>query len=105
MNTEQALLTLASSTSDAVRDVLAALAPGEVLQRGTRVNSSGSRAADEIPVPAVVSSISYVDGVEGGNLLVMPVDAARRLAAAMAGEPAPEDGGAELTELRAVRGR
>ena len=99
MNTEQALLTLASSTSDAVRDVLAALAPGEVLQRGTRVNSSGSRAADEIPVPAVVSSISYVDGVEGGNLLVMPVDAARRLAAAMAGEPAPEDGDAELTEL------
>ena len=99
MNTEQALLTLASSTSDAVRDVLAALAPGEVLQRGTRVNSSGSRAADEISVPAVVSSIAYVDGVEGGNLLVMPVEAARRLAAAMAGEPAPEADDAELTEL------
>jgi flagellar motor switch protein FliN len=100
VNTEQALLTLASATSDAVRDALAALAPGEVMQRGTRVNSSASRAADEIAVPAVVASIGYIDGIDGGNLLLMPVDAARRLAATMAGEPAPEDGDAELTEMQ-----
>jgi flagellar motor switch protein FliN/FliY len=99
VNTEQALLTLASTTSDAVRDALGALAPGEVLQRGTRVNSAASRATDEIAVPAVVASIAYVDGIEGGNLLLMPVDAARRLAAAMAGQPAPEDSDAELTEM------
>ncbi len=99
MNTEQALLTLASTTSDAVRDALAALAPGEVLQRGTRVNSAAARATDEIAVPAVVASIAYVDGIEGGNLLLMPVGAARRLAAAMAGQPAPEDSDAELTEM------
>ncbi len=99
MNTEQALLTLATTTSDAVRDALGALAPGEVLQRGTRVNSAAARATDNIAVPAVVASIAYIDGIEGGNLLLMPVDAARRLAAAMAGEPAPEDGDAELSEL------
>ena len=99
MNTEQALLTLASTTSDAVRDALAALAPGEVLQRGTRVNSAAARATDEIAVPAVVASIAYVDGIEGGNLLLMPVGAARRLAAAMAGQPAPEDSDADLTEM------
>jgi flagellar motor switch protein FliN/FliY len=99
VNTEQALLTLASTTSDAVRDALAALAPGEVLQRGTRVNSAASRATDEIAVPAVVASIAYVDGIEGGNLLLMPVSAARRLAAAMAGQPAPEDSDADLTEM------
>jgi flagellar motor switch protein FliN len=99
MNTEQALLTLASTTSDAVRDALGALAPGEVLQRGTRVNSAAARATDEIAVPAVVASIAYVDGIEGGNLLLMPVAAARRLAAAMAGQPAPEDSDAELTEM------
>ncbi len=99
MNTEQALLTLASTTSDAVRDALAALAPGEVLQRGTRVNSAASRATDEIAVPAVVASIAYVDGIEGGNLLLMPVAAARRLAAAMAGQTAPEDSDADLTEM------
>ena len=99
MNTEQALLTLASTTSDAVRDALGALAPGAVLQRGTRVNSAAARATDEIAVPAVVSSIAYVDGIEGGNLLLMPVAAARRLAAAMAGQPAPEDSDAELTEM------
>ena len=99
MNTEQALLTLASTTSDAVRDALGALAPGEVLQRGTRVNSAAARATDEIAVPAVVASISYVDGIEGGNLLLMPVAAARRLAAAMAGQTAPEDSDADLTEM------
>jgi flagellar motor switch protein FliN/FliY len=99
VNTEQALLTLASTTSDAVRDALGALAPGEVLQRGTRVNSAASRATDEIAVPAVVASIAYVDGIEGGNLLLMPVAAARRLAAAMAGQTAPEDSDADLTEM------
>jgi flagellar motor switch protein FliN/FliY len=99
VNTEQALLTLASTTSDAVRDALGALAPGEVLQRGTRVNSAASRATDEITVPAVVASIAYVDGIEGGNLLLMPVAAARRLAAAMAGQTAPEDSEADLTEM------
>ena len=99
MNTEQALLTLACTTSDAVRDALGALAPGEVLQRGTRVNSAASRATDEIAVPAVVASIAYVDGIEGGNLLLMPVTAARRLAAAMAGQTAPEDSDADLTEM------
>ena len=99
MNTEQALLTLASTTSDAVRDALGALAPGEVLQRGTRVNSAASRATDEIAVPAVVASIAYVDGIEGGNLLLMPVAAARRLAAAMAGQTASEDSDADLTEM------
>jgi flagellar motor switch protein FliN len=99
VNTEQALLTLASTTSDAVRDALGALAPGEVLQRGTRVNSAASRATDEIAVPAVVASIAYVDGIDGGNLLLMPVAAARRLAAAMAGQTAPEVGDAELTDM------
>jgi flagellar motor switch protein FliN/FliY len=99
VNTEQALLTLASTTSDAVRDALGALAPGEVLQRGTRVNSAASRATDEIAVPAVVASIAYVDGIEGGNLLLMPVAAARRLAATMAGQTAPEDSDADLTEM------
>jgi flagellar motor switch protein FliN/FliY len=99
VNTEQALLTLASTTSDAVRDALGALAPGEVLQRGTRVNSAASRATDEIAVPAVVASIAYVDGIEGGNLLLMPVTAARRLAAAMAGQTEPEDSDADLTEM------
>ena len=36
MNTEQALLTLASTTSDAVRDALGVLAPGEVAPSAAR---------------------------------------------------------------------
>ena len=44
--------------------------------------------------------VSYVDGVTGGNLFVMTVEGARRLAAAMMGaEPDAEAGAAELSEL------
>jgi flagellar motor switch protein FliN len=44
--------------------------------------------------------VSYVDGVTGGNLFVMTVEGARRLAAAMMGvEPDVEAGAAELSEL------
>jgi flagellar motor switch protein FliN/FliY len=99
VNTEQALLRLAGTTSDAVRDALSALAPGEVLQKGTRVNSTAPRALDGTTFPAVASSIAYVDGVEGGNILLMPVEVARRLAAAMAGEEAGDTTDAPLTEL------
>src|SRR5206468_997318 len=40
----------------------------------------------------------YVDGVTGGNVFVVTVEAGRRLAAAMMGAEPPEDGG-ELSEL------
>ncbi|MEA2180562.1 MAG: flagellar motor switch protein FliN [Solirubrobacteraceae bacterium] len=99
MNTEQALLHLAGTTSDAVRDALSALAPGEVLQKGARVNSSASRALDGTTFPAVSASIAYVEGVEGGNVLLMPVEVARRLAAAMAGQEAGDTNDAPLTEF------
>jgi flagellar motor switch protein FliN len=44
--------------------------------------------------------VSYVDGVTGGNLFVMTVEGARKLAAAMMGmEPDETAGAAELSEL------
>ena len=85
MNTEGALLHLAEATSEAVRDVLSALAPEAVIQRDTRVDGDVTRSLDGLELPAVAASLAYVDGVEGGNILVMPVEAARRLAAAMMG--------------------
>ena len=41
------------------------------------------RSLDGLPFPAVATSVSYVDGVTGGNLFVMTVEGAKRLAAAM----------------------
>jgi flagellar motor switch protein FliN/FliY len=85
VNTESALLHLANATSEAVRDVLATLAPESVIHRGCRVEGDVEAALEGLAVPSVAAGIAYVDGVEGGNLLVMPAEAARRLAAAMMG--------------------
>src|SRR5919107_4894983 len=53
-----------------------------------------------ISAPAVATSVSYVDGVTGGNVFVMTVEGARRLAAAMMGmDPDALEPGEELGEL------
>jgi flagellar motor switch protein FliN/FliY len=55
-----------------------------------------------VPLPAVVADVSYVDGVRGGNLFLMPLPAVRALAAAMMGadpDAAVADDSGELSEL------
>jgi flagellar motor switch protein FliN/FliY len=99
MNTEEALLLLAGATSDAVRGVLATLAPDAVLQRSLQVDGDLATSLDGLDLPAVAAGIAYVDGIEGGNLLVMPVEAARRLAAAMMGMDPAEVGDEPISEL------
>lgn len=100
MNTEGALLHLAEATSEAVRGVLSTLAPEAVIQRDTRVDGDVSVSLQGLEVPTVAAAIAFVDGVEGGNLLVMPVVAARRLAAAMMGmDPAEVADDEPISEL------
>ena len=51
-------------------------------------------------MPAVCAEVSYVDGVTGGNVFLLPVEGARRLAATMMGQDASDAvEGAELSEL------
>ena len=99
MNTEQALLRLAAATTEAVLGVLTTLAPGGVVAGATHVLDADTPALDGVELPAVATELAYVDGVEGGNVLVMPVDGARRLAAAMMGMPTDEAGDEPLSEL------
>src|SRR5919107_4677006 len=55
---------------------------------------------DGISAPAVATSVSYVDGVTGGNVFVMTVEGARRLAAAMMGmDPDSVESGQDLDEM------
>ena len=63
----------------------------------------GSNPLAGLPFPAVATNVSYVDGVTGGNVFVMTLEGARRLAAAMMGasEPEPAGDSQELTELEA----
>jgi flagellar motor switch protein FliN len=99
MNVDDALIRLGESTSEAVAGILQMFA-GDAAQPGpvAIVPNSGDP-LQTLPTPAVTASVSYVDGVTGGNVFVMPLQGARALAAAMMGEEPPEDEATELTEL------
>ena len=85
MTIEEALLRLAESTADAIAKVLRTFA-GESVDRGAAVvTPPGQHAFQGIPVPSVVATVDYVDGITGGNVFVMSRAGAHRLAAAMMG--------------------
>jgi flagellar motor switch protein FliN/FliY len=97
---DDALIRLGQSTSEAVTGILEMFAPGKVVPGEVTVVPPDTSPLVNVPVPAVSTSVSYVDGVTGGNLFVMTLDGAKRLAAAMMGMEEPEDPDApELSEL------
>jgi flagellar motor switch protein FliN/FliY len=99
MNVDEALIRLGESTSEAVAGIMQMFA-GDAAQPGpVAIVPAGSDPLQTLPTPAVTASVSYVDGVTGGNVFVMPLQGARALAAAMMGEEPPEDEATELTEL------
>jgi flagellar motor switch protein FliN/FliY len=99
MNVDDALIGLGESTSEAVAGILQMFA-GDAAQPGpVTIVGQDADPLEGLPTPAVAASVSYVDGVTGGNVFVMPLDGARALAAAMMGEAPPEDEANELTEL------
>jgi flagellar motor switch protein FliN/FliY len=99
MNVDDALIRLGESTSEAVAGILQMFA-GDAAQPGpVTIVAQDADPLQGLPTPAVAASVSYVDGVTGGNVFVMPLDGARALAAAMMGEAPPEDEANELTEL------
>jgi flagellar motor switch protein FliN len=99
MNVDEALIRLGDSTSDAVVGVMEMFAPGAADRGPVAIVPHGTQPLQAVPTPAVAASVSYVDGVTGGNIFVMPLSAARAMAAAMMGEAPPEDKATELTEL------
>jgi flagellar motor switch protein FliN len=100
MTTDEALVKLGQSTSEAICGVLEMFAPGQIAPGDVAVVAPGKHPLEGIPVPAVATMVSYIDGVTGGNLFVMTIEGARRLAAAMMGvEPDGAAGAAELSEL------
>ena len=105
MTTEEALAKLGESTAEAVAGVLQTLAPDGVERGVVSVAGADTDPLNGIRAPAVVASVSYVDGVKGGNLFVISVPGARRLASAMMGMSEPEggiDGPLSELELSAV---
>jgi flagellar motor switch protein FliN/FliY len=100
MSQEDALIRLGQSTSEALSGVLEMFAPGKIHAGEVSVVASDRNPMDSLPLPAVATNVAYVDGVTGGNVFVMTLDGARKLAAAMMGMEEPEDPNApELSEL------
>jgi flagellar motor switch protein FliN/FliY len=100
MNNDQALLRLGASTAEAVRGVLETFAPGAVVPGTVDVVDPGTDPLAGAHCPAVVADVNYIDGVNGGNVLIIGVEGARRLAAAMMGaDPNEVVPGEELSEL------
>lgn len=102
MTPDEALLRIGESTGAAVAGALEAYCPDAVAARPPVVVHGDGDPVEGVPLPAVVADVSYVDGVTGGNLFLMPLPAARALAAAMMGvapAAADPDPATELTEL------
>jgi flagellar motor switch protein FliN len=100
MSTDDALIRLGQSTSEAITGVMEMFAPGKIVAGDVSVTPGDRNPMESIPVPAVATSVSYVDGVTGANVFVMTLDGAKKLAAAVMGMEEPEDPDApELSEL------
>jgi flagellar motor switch protein FliN/FliY len=100
MSASEALNRLGQSTAEACHGVLEMFAAGKVsIGEVTTLEDSGT-AFVGVPVPSVAMSVSYVDGVTGGNVFLITLDGAKMLAASMMGMEEPEDPEAtELSEL------
>jgi flagellar motor switch protein FliN/FliY len=104
MTPDAPLLRLGESTAEAVERVLQTVCPGAqrggAVTVGHGVDEAAEQAVAGLTFPAVAADVSYVDGVSGGNLFLLPLDGARGLAAAMMGDQAnASQAGAELSEL------
>ena len=97
MSASEALNRLGQSTADACHGVLEMFAAGKVSIGEVTTLEDSTTAFDGVPVPSVAMSVSYVDGVTGGNVFLITLDGAKMLAASMMGMEAPED--PESTEL------
>lgn len=90
MTTEEALQRIGESTAEAVAGALEAYCPGAVIRHPPVVLDDEADPVAGVPLPAVVADVSYIDGVTGGNLFLMPLPAVRALAAAMMGTASPD---------------
>lgn len=100
MSASDALKQLGESTGEACLSVLEMFAPDKVSMGEVTTFDDPKNAFAGVPVPCVAMSVSYVDGVTGGNVFLITLDGARNLAASMMGMDEPEDPDAEeLSEL------
>jgi flagellar motor switch protein FliN/FliY len=96
---ETALVKLGESSGDAIVSVLEMLV-GVPVERGAPLTHVVDHPLEKAPTPAVAVSVSYIDGIKGGNVFLLTRRGARRIAGAMMGAvPEDDDAEVELSEL------
>jgi flagellar motor switch protein FliN len=100
MSGESPILRLSASTTEAIERTLHKYSADGIQRGAVEVRTDAAEAASGLALPVVAADVSYVDGVTGGNVFLLPIEGARRLAAAMKGtDPATVADGGELDEL------
>ncbi len=100
MNTEQSLLHLGQQTAEAVQGILRMYSSTGVIGGDVKVIPPGQNPFEDVLMPCIAADVSYVDGVTGGNTLMIGVEGARRMAAAMmGGDPMAVEATGELDEM------
>jgi flagellar motor switch protein FliN/FliY len=98
MNAEHALDQLTESTAQAVAETLQMFCGDGVEMTGSNIVPRGTNPLGALDYPAVMSNISYLDGVSGGNIFAITAEGAKKIAANMMGGALEEDGN-EIPEL------
>jgi flagellar motor switch protein FliN len=96
---QEALANLGESTAEAVSSALQMFGVPGAEPRGVQVTPAGTQPFDSLPLPAVVTNVSYVEGISGGNLFAITLQGARNLAAAIMGGEPPTVEATELDEM------
>lgn len=102
MSQDEALYELTYQTLTEVVSRLEALTGAAVAEPGDiSIATDGQDPFSGVTFPAVGASVAYTDGVNGGNLMIIPITAARALAARMMGMEQAEatSGELELDEM------
>jgi flagellar motor switch protein FliN len=103
MSTDASLMHLGDSSAEAVERALLRVLDGVERVGPVTIGHGTEQAAEQavqgLDLPAVYADVAYVDGVSGGNVFLLPVAGARKLAAAMEGSGERSADGADLTEL------
>ncbi|HLH65900.1 MAG TPA: FliM/FliN family flagellar motor switch protein [Solirubrobacteraceae bacterium] len=94
----EALMRLGAAGAEAVAQVLDMFAPGTVARGEVSVVADGAAPFADVPAGSVAASVSYVGGVTGANVFVLPPAGVRKLAQGM-GMPAPDGEDCELSDL------
>src|SRR5689334_21635098 len=98
MNAEQALEHLTNQTAQAVAETLQMYCGEEITVTGISDVPRGTNPLGALGMPGVVSNVSYLEGVSGGNMFAVTAEGAKTLAATMMGG-ALEDDGSDVPEL------